>query len=201
PQGPNASNEAGEAASIEESVISNTETAATPVDEDPPWIRTVTDEPVASAPVPYGVIQRTRPAFIAYQIYNLAPGADDEVHYEIEQRLLTLQEGNGPGAGSQVAGIASQVAQAMFPLYSFIALTGLFGIGRATKDPNAGLFSSGRSVEGEAQQAVNGVYWLDPREMKKGIYELYITIKDKVNGSRTTKSLIFRVTGDLEVAK
>ncbi|MFQ5742503.1 MAG: hypothetical protein ACE5HV_02815 [Acidobacteriota bacterium] len=159
---------------------------------DTSWLApTLTDSPVVAVPLPQREVKRSQPAYIAYQIYGLHPDEQGNCHYAIEQRLLKI--GKASGKGDTALGIAAQVAQFIFPFYTFIALTGLFGLGRATVDPEAGLMTSSRKVEEEAHGAVDGVYWIDPRELEKAYYELYITIKDLDDDSRTTKSLIFQV--------
>jgi hypothetical protein len=87
------------------------------------------------------------------------------------------------------------VASAFFPYYTFLAQAGLFGLEILTTSEDEGLSSYNEQYSGMAVKRVESVvYTLEPGELDKGVYQLYVTVTDLTNGSIDTRDLRFFVT-------
>ena len=143
-------------------------------------------------PIPTRTLPQGREGKLYYEVYDLESGADGKNHYRVEYRILQIQQ--KPGIASKLFGIGMNIAYLFFPYQTFLAQAGLFGFDVATADPDKGLETW---VEERHATPTDGVVSevldIDTTKYKKGVYQVYVTVKDHVSGSLSTRSLRFAV--------
>lgn len=138
-------------------------------------------------PVPHRVIRQSRPSRIVFELYNPEADEDGLAHYEIEERVVTLEKYHGLWSNLARGGI--QMAGAFFPLYvaaaevakGFIAPEGDQDI--VTK----------RIVEKPAGISILESVETDLSKLDKGVHTVHITIRDLETGQVTSQTITLRV--------
>lgn len=148
---------------------------------------------VRVVPIPTRVIKRASPVKVYFEIYDLATDITGAANYTLDYRLLKIQSERG--FFSKLFSFGLNVAGAFFPYYTFLTRAGLFGLEIVTTGPEEGLT---KSLETHNTRPADGltthVYDLDPTQADKGLYQLYVTVRDQTNGSLDTRSVRLVIT-------
>lgn len=146
-------------------------------------------------PKPTRVVHKSKEeAKFNFEVYNPAKDESGRVRYEVEERLLVLQE--KPGFWDQMLGIASLAGRMFFPAYTFAAQVGGFTLSQALAEEKEGLTINERVEEKPHQEKIVESYTLDLEGLDPGIYTAYVTIKDMNSDQMVSRYLTFRVRED-----
>jgi GWxTD domain-containing protein len=143
-------------------------------------------------PVPTRVVRHKQPVRIEFELYNLRSDDSGTTRYEVEERLLTLYK--NPGVLRQIAGYANLAGQAFFPLYTFASQVGASVISQAFASETAGLEIEKRLVDRPASPVIREELHMDLEDLNKGVYTVYITIRDLKTGDVSSRFLTLQVT-------
>ena len=146
-------------------------------------------------PIPTRTLSRSMkaPAEVYFEVYDLKPGEDGQSHYRVEYRILQIQQ--EPSFAEKVLGIGMNVAGAFFPFPIFLARAGLFGLGVVAQGAEKGLETRIDERVTAPAERVSETFQLDAKKYPAGVYQVYVTVKDYVSGSVSTRTLRFAVEG------
>jgi len=150
---------------------------------------TETPDDILWLPVPNRVISRSRPSRIVFELYNSEADKDGLAHYEIEERVVTLEKYHG--VWSNLAQAGSQIASGFFPLY--LAVAGAAQAFVAPEESGNQDVVTKRVVEKPAGVDIVESVHTDLSKLDKGVHTVHVTITDLATGQVTSQEITLRV--------